>query len=318
MKFSRRGAYLAGIAALTGSIAIPVSTLGTSASAATHPHIRPHVRVHPDTNYPVTAWTQEFQYNTTGFCPAGSGNNPCDGNGSAGDYGTIDRTPSGYSNGGYGNYAPFTTAYKGTWDALIDGTGDQNQGLGCPSTAVEACTGPYALFGTGAAQGAENVFPKNGFTVTDDLYLSPSTAGPAGSLVDNDVAMNTSAGTFGIDNVITACDESGGFTLNFSHNSPGPCTGDPVVTTDGWYRFVWVFSNVSGYAYLTESVYTDPGLSLVATSGPEPLGGGTAEPIGDWGGPLYLWFPTEQFDGLPLANVDLELGQHKKGYTPSS
>jgi hypothetical protein len=276
--------------------------------------------------YPVEPFTQEFTSGTTFFCPAYSGNAPCDGNTANGDYGTIDRVPSHFSNGGYGNYAPFTRALTGHWMAVVSGSGDGNQGTGCPGTTAtsnpgETCTGPYALFGTGKARGAENVFPKTGFTVTDDLYLSPTTASPAGSLVDDDVEINNNAGTYGIDNVITACAEPTsagsstlGFVINFGHNSPGSCEGTPIVTTDGWYRFVFVFSDTDGYAYLTESVRSEATGKLIATSGPQPVGGGTPEKISQWGGPGYFWLPTEDYSGLPLANFALQLGQVAAGH----
>ncbi|MGE5134306.1 MAG: hypothetical protein ACM32E_15570 [Gemmatimonadota bacterium] len=93
----------------------------------------------------------------------------------------------------------------------------------------------------------------------------------------NDVELNLSApgsyGYYGIDNIITACPETGGFVINFGNGSPGSCAGTPVVTTGGWYRFVFMFSNVGGNAYLTESVRSEPTGALVATSGPQPVGG---------------------------------------------
>jgi hypothetical protein len=269
------------------------------------------------------AQTQEFSANTTGFC-TGPPNAPCDG-AAPNDYGTIDLVPGGFSNGGAGNYAPSTPAFAGTHMAVVSGTSDANQGINCPGTTPtsnpgENCTGPFALFGTGAGQGVENVFPKNGFTVTNDLYLSPSTAGQAGSLVDDDVEVNNHGGTYGSDEIITACYESGGFVLNFGRGSPGSCSGSPVITTDGWYRFVFDFSDVAGDAYVTETVYQDaPGLSTtptqVATSGPLPVGG-TATPITNWGGPGYFWLPSEDFSGLPLANFALRTGQEPTGFTP--
>jgi hypothetical protein len=275
-------------------------------------------------NYGVQPFTQEFSYNTAYFCPAGSGNVPCDG--APGDYGTIDRVLTGFSNGGYGNYAPFTKALVGNWMAVVDGSGDGNQGGGCPGTTAtsnpgENCTGPYALFGTGKAAGVENVFPAEGFTVTDDLYLSPATAGPAGSLIDDDVEINNNAGTYGIDNIITACAEdpvSGGlgFVINFGHNSPGSCEGTPVITTAGWYRFVFVFSDSNGDAYLTESVRSEANGQLVASSGTQAVGGGSPESISQWGGPGYFWLPTEDYSGLPLANFALQLGQVPDGHQP--
>ena len=334
------GAAGAGTIAVT-LLSATIST-GASASPAVHHAIRSHaVRVHrpearlalrngtADTANPVTAFSQQFTYNTQFFC-TGAPNAPCDGNGAAGDYGTLDRVASHFSNGGFGNYAPFTpAAFKGYF-AVTDGTGDGNQGAGCPGTTPtsnpgENCTGPFALFGTGAAAGNENVFPAGGFTVTDDLYLSPATAGPAGSLVDDDVELNASTsgqyGYYGIDNVITACAEQGtsgmGFVINFGHGSPGSCSGSPVITTKGWYRFVFDFSNVAGNVFVTENVVTESATpTIVASSGPQQLVSGAADDISNWGGPGYFWLPSQDFDGLPLANFALQLGQHKLGHTP--
>lgn len=267
------------------------------------------------TPYPVVAQYQEFQRNTTGFCP-GLGNAPCDGNTNAGDYGTIDRVSSGYTNGGYGNYAPSTPAYFGQYMAVVSGDVDGNQGLGCPQpTMTEYCSGPYALFGTGPAEGAYNVFPTNGFTVTVDEYLSPTSPQPTGQLVDSDVELNNNAGTYGRDTVITSCYENGGYVENFGYGSPGSCTGTPVITSDGWYRFVWVFSNLDGDVYVTMSVLSEPSLTQVWSSGSQPLGG-TPTPTSQWGGPGYFWLPTEDISGLPLANFALQLGQHPTGFTP--
>jgi hypothetical protein len=330
----RRRSWLAGS---VGTIAIAGTALtlaafgaGASASTTTHHHARPHASARRNgaagnggtapAFHPVTPVTQEFGSSTTSFCPAGSGNLPCDG--AEGDYGTIDRVPSGFSNGGAGNYAPSTKALTGSWMALVSGSQDVNQGQGCPTLPLpsnaEPCSGPFALFGTGAAQGVENVFPKEGFTVTDDLYLSPSTVGTGAkvsSLVDDDVELNTNTGTYGSDNVITACPVPGGFVINFGNGSPGSCSGTPVVTKDGWYRFVFAFSDVGGDAYVTEFVRAEPHATVVATSGPLPVGG-TATPISTWGGPGYFWLPTENISGLPLANFALQLGVQPAGHQP--
>lgn len=323
----RRRSWLAGS---VGTIAIAGTALtlaafgtGASASTTTHGQARPHAVAQRDrasaasTSHPVTAVTQEFGTNTTPFCPAASGNAPCDG--AANDYGTIDRIPSGFSNGGGGNYAPSTKALVGSWMAITSGSGAENQGLGCPGTGPEQCTGPYALFGTGASQGVENVFPAKGFTVTDDLYLSPTTVGTGTatpSLVDDDVELNNNAGTYGIDNIITACPVSGGFAINFGNGSPGSCSGSAVITSDGWYRFVFAFSDVGGNADVTESVRSEPHATVLASNdGPQPVGS-TATPISSWGGPGYFWLPTENISGLPLANFALQLGVEAAGHKP--
>lgn len=347
-----RRSWLAGsmgaITIVGAAMTLAAFSAGASASTATtHGHSVSHARPHAPSprnaaasapaSHPVTAVTQEFGTNTTPFCPANSGNAPCDGNGVAGDYGTIDRVASGFSNGGYGNYAPATTAPHGEdWMAVVSGTGDGNQGAGCPGTTAtsnpgETCTGPYALFGTGSAAGVENVFPTRGFTVTDDLYLSPSTAPGAGALVDDDVELNNSSGDgpaglpyYGIDNIITACAEPTspggplGFYINFGNGSPGSCAvtaNTPVITIDGWYRFVFDFNNAGGYAFLTESVLSESPHGVVATSTPLPVGG-TPTSVSNWGGPGYFWLPSEDMSGLPLANFALQLGNHPNGHTP--
>ena len=330
-----RLAASAAIAAGSAAVLAVAMSGGVSSAATAGPHHTPAVRHAPlgavgvraaakTAQYDVQPQYQQFASSTTPFCPAASGNAPCDG--VSGAYGTIDRVPSGFSNGGAGNYAPSTRALVGDWMALVSGTGVGNQGAGCPGTTAtsnpgENCSGPYALFGTGKAAGVENVFPKAGFTVTDDLFLSPSTAGPAGSLVDDDVEMNTSAGAYGIDNIITACAEDTtsaalGYVISFGHNSPGGCTGTPVVTKDGWYRFVFVFSDKAGDAYVTESVFRERTGALVATSGPQPVGAGSPEKISAWGGPGYFWLPTEDYSGLPLANFAIQLGQFSHGHRP--
>lgn len=334
-RLQRRGwlaAAAAGILSVAAVAATAAFTGGAAASLTGRPHARPDV--HPRSVagssaagnsaartafYPVMPFVQDFSDSTRYFCPAGSGNLPCDGKINA-DYGTIDRVASRFSNGGAGNYAPFTRALHGRWMALASGAGMPNQGAACPSNAVEACSGPYALFGTGQARGHENVFPSHGFTVTNDLYLSPATAGPAGSPIDDDVELNLAApgaySYYGIDNIITACPQAGGFVINFGHNSPGSCSGSPVITRNGWYRFVFMFSNAGGDAYVTEFVRSEPTGALVATSGRQPAGGGSPEPISHWGGPGYFWLPTLDVSGLPLANFALQLGQVPGGHRP--
>jgi hypothetical protein len=326
-----RGGWVVGSIGVLAAIALvaPSLALSGTASASSHPHARPHVLhgTNSGTSFPPVAFEQEFSSNTNYFCPAGSGNPNCDG--AEGDYGTIDRVASGFSNGGEGNYAPSTPALDtlsaskgGGYMALIDGSQVINQGQGCPSTVGEYCTGPYALFGTGAGRGAWNVFPAAGFTVTDDVYLSPTTAGPAGSLVDDDVELNDSAGGYGIDNVITACAETDpntsdmAFYISTGHGSPGSCsTGGTAITNDGWYRFVFVFSDVTGDAYLSEFVYQEGSpLTEVWQSNPQNVSGSPSS-VSTWGGPGYLWFPTEQFDGLPIANFAVQTGTHNKGYS---
>lgn len=319
------GPAAAALAAVTAAVTVAALSGGASASTAAHRHPRPAVRTAhtgKPPKYAPVPFVQDFSRNTDFFCPAH--HTPCDGNGQAGDFGTIDRVPSRFSNGGFGNYAPFTKALHGQWMAVVSGTGVVSQGQGCPGVTAgsnpgESCTGPYAYFGTGAAQGRENVFPAKGFTITNDLYLSPSTTAAAGSLADDDVALNNPAGTFRIDNIITACAERTspsapmGYVINFGNGSPGSCAGTPAITKDGWYRFVFVFSDVKGNAYLTESVRSEATGAVVATSGLKPVGG-TPTPVSTWGGPRYFWLPSLDMSGLPLANFALQPGQVPAGH----
>ncbi len=307
--------------------------LGGSADASTKKvhHSRPHAtRVRPGvltahaTNYPVTPFSQQFGANTKLFCPTGSGNAACDG--AVGDYGTIDRVQSGFSNGGAGNYAPSTPALAGHHFDLVSGSQTVNQGLDCPEPSVsEYCTGPYALFGNGAAAGAENEFPANGFTVTNDLYLSPGTIGPVNTIVNDDVELNTSTGAYGQDNTTWTCETAAGIEVSFDGDCSGSSSANEqaLVTTAGWYRFVFVFSKVDGAVYLTQSVWaessspttTAPSLVLQSAATPEE-NGSISDNAGNWGGPGYFWMFQDDVSGVGLANFALQLGSHSEGHTP--
>jgi len=315
--------------AATMVFAMAGSGAAANASARNVKHLRPHALTRSgiyNTPSGITAFSQQFATNTNYFCPADQtlptgANQPCDGNTNANpvysDYGTIDRVSSGYNNGGYGNYAPETHALTGQWMAVVSGDADGNQGLGCPQPLIgEYCTGPYALFGSGLSAGTYSTFPSGGFTVTDDLYLSPSSMLPSGSIVDDDVELNNSSGNYGIDNTITACWTGTTIGVSFGNGSPGACNATSEIPAAGWYRFVFDFSDVAGNAYVTRSVLSEsPGHAVEASTLPEPVGG-TATSVNTWGGPGYFWLPTEDISGLPLANFALQLGQHSSGHTP--
>lgn len=327
--------------------------LSASAGASVKHVDRPHGHhargaVGPDTQASGTPQTFALQFASQGststansyadmFCNQSSG---CDG--AVGDYGTIDRVLSGFSNGGVGNYAPFTGALTGNWFALTSGSQVGNEGAGCPQLGTsEYCSGPYALFpvynGGATDNGNSNVFPSNGFTVTDDLYLDPaSPPGPNDSAIDNDVELNASTPTgggasnyYGNDNIIVACyetnaDGSGdaGFRIQWG---PGDtlCSGnsasDAVITTAGWYRFVWLFTPVDGKVFVSENVISESSHQSVGSSGTYPFefhGDTSAEPVASVGGPGYWWMPGLEASGVPLANFALQLGQHLAGHTP--
>lgn len=272
----------------------------------------------------VSNVNQQFQTANSGWCIGGG--NPCDGNSLAMDYGTIDSgIPTGFSNGGFGNYAPSTPALFSSKMAVISGSTQANQSFGCQTPGTEGCTGPYYVPPT-----TETSFPGGGFTVTVDIYLDPSASVGNAAEIDPDVGLNTSTnnptyGYYGQDMIFAVCNQGGGtgYSVTFGHNSPGDCSGPPVITTAGWYRFVWIFSNVGGYVYLTQKVfddspdYTNP--TLVTSSAATPVifpGDSSVEPVANVGGLGYIWFPTLQVSGMPMANFAVQTGQHAKGHNP--
>lgn len=294
--------------------------LASSAGAAT-PHVsRPDAALrHADSAntpvYPVTAVTDEFQTGIGGgFCPAHSGNLPC--NGAVGNYGVISRAVSEFSNGGAGNYAPAAPALPGQeFYAWTSGAQMDNR-TGCPNAAVEYCTGPFALFGKGKARGQENQFPAGGFTVTADLYLDPAAIANLNPVLTADVGLNGSTGTYLADEFINFCPETGGLAVS---NTYGSCAStNPVITAAGWYRLIWQFADASGNAVVTERVEAEshPGTALYVSELDAPVVPNQTTAITAAGGPGYFWLPTEDVMGLPLGNFALQLGQQPNGHTP--
>jgi hypothetical protein len=250
-KRTRILAGLTGPAALLAIVAMTAtSPAGATAGVVSHP--RPAAAARAAAGAAAVSPTfvsDQFQVNIGGFC--GVAAEPCDGNAAAGNFGTIDAAiPGGFSNGGFGNYAPGTPALAlFTKKALISGTTQANQGLGCQTPGVEGCTGPYYR-----ALPNQNTFPSSGFTVTDDVYLDPAAATGTAGEIDLDVALNSSAGTFAQDNIFAVCNQGGGtgYSVTFGNNSPGDCSATPAITTAGWYRFVWLFTNVGGKVFQTQ------------------------------------------------------------------
>ena len=306
-------AALVAIAAVTATSSPAVAT----ASVVSHP--RPVAAHHASTaaatvTGPVTNVDDQFQSGAGGWC---IGSNPCDGNAGAGNFGTLDAgIPGHFSNGGHGNYAPGTPALFKTKMALISGTTQADQGLGCQTPGPEGCTGPYYV-----PPVTQNAFPANGFTVTDDIYLDPAAATGTAHEIDLDIALNDNTGAFAQDNIFAVCNQGGtGYSVTFGHNSPGDCSGSPVITTAGWYRFVWLFTNVGGKVFQTQRVIAENGLATVADSGPQPVifpSDSSVEPVTKVGGISYAWFPTLQVAGMPMGNFAIQLGQHGSGHTPS-
>jgi hypothetical protein len=350
MRVGKRTSILVAVGVL--ALGTSAGALGASAGASVKHVARPHGRLAhgvraggessggpaPFTMQFATAGSASVPTSYAGmFCSQSSG---CDG--AVGDYGTIDRVLSGFSNGGDGNYAPFTSALTGNWFAITSGSQAENQGQGCPELGTsEYCSGPYALFpvynGVVGENGDSDVFPSDGFTVTDDLYLDPATApGPNDSAIDNDVELNASTATgggatdyYGNDNIIVACYETNadgqgdaGFVIQWGPGdtlcSPN-AANDPVITDAGWYRFVWLFIPVNGYVYVSENVIQESSGDTIGTSGSFPFefsGDTSAEPVASVGGPGYWWMPGLEASGVPLTNFALQLGQHPSGHTP--
>jgi hypothetical protein len=312
---------LIGLIAALGAGAVSIA--GSTGAGASIWHPRPQAAQSKSIAVSGTGTTtstvpyvdDQFQSGTGGWCLGGS--SPCDGNAGAGNFGTIDAgIPGHFSNGGFGNYAPSAPALFKSKMALISGTTMANQGLGCQTPGTEGCTGPYYV-----PPSTEGTFPSTGFTVTDDIYLdvhaSPGTAGE----IDPDVALSKAGGAYGQDMVFAVCNQGGGtgYSVTFGHNSPGDCSGSPVITSSGWYRFVWIFTNVGGKVFLTQRAIAESGGAIVADSGPQPVvfpGDSSVEPVSAVGGVHYTWFPTLQVAGMPMGNFAIQQGQHDSGHTP--
>ncbi len=316
-------ASLSGLATVLAVGAAAFATSGGAAASAGVWHPRPAAQHHSSaaaaaaTPVPVTNVDNQFH----GARPAGwCGTEVCNGKASISTWGTLDTgIPSGFSNSGFGNYAPSTPALFETKMALISGTTMANQGLGCQTPGAEGCTGPYY-----APAVAQNTFPGNGFTVTNDVYLDPAATPATAGEIDLDVALNDSTGSFAQDNIIAVCNQGGGtgYSVTFGHNSPGNCSGSPVITTAGWYRFVWVFSNAAGKVYLTQRVLAESNLTAppIADSGQQPVqfpGSSSTELTSQVGGIAYFWYPTLNIQGMPMGNFAIQTGQHASGHTPS-
>jgi Putative Ig domain len=270
-----------------------------ASTAVHHPQVSAKA-ASTSTTSTLTPLVQEFSANTSPFCPAGSGNTPCDG--AVGDYGTITRAASG--TGGIPALAPGEPDYAVT-------AGSQATSTGCPSGASEYCTGPYALFDGGNVA----TFPSTGFTVTTDLYLTPTEPGD----ITADVGLNNNDGAYGNDIFINFCPVTGG-GLAVSPGTMESCDGATTaqITKAGWYRLVWDFTPDAGAIALNQNV-TSEATGFAVWQGeldaPVTVNGVAATPS-NTGGPGYFWIPTENTSSLPLSNFAVQLGSHPGGSTP--
>jgi hypothetical protein len=290
---------IAAVAAVGALAAIGLGAATANASALAH---RPQVsaKARTSTGSTLTRLVQEFSFNTSPFCPAGSGNAPCDG--AVGDYGTITRVASG--TGGIPALAAGEPDYALT-------AGSQATSTGCPSGASEYCTGPYALFDGGNVA----TFPASGFTVTTDLYLTPSEPGD----ITADVGLNNSDGAYGNDIFINFCPVTGG-GLAVSAGTMESCNGATTanITKAGWYRLVWDFTPDAGTVALNQSVSSEATGYAVwqgELDAPVTVNNAPATPA-NTGGPGYFWIPTENTNSLPLSNFAVQLGTYSGGSAP--
>jgi hypothetical protein len=287
---------------LTAAVA---AVLGGSASAmaANASTVRPHTAASASAST-LTPFVQDFSTTTSPFCPTGSGNVPCDG--AVGDYGTITRAAAG-SNG-------IPALAKGEPDYAMT-AGSQATSTGCPSTATEYCTGPYALFDGGQLA----TFPAQGYTVTADLYLNPADYTGSNTL-NADIGLNTNEGAYLADVDISVCPVAGGLAVNSTNGSPGACGTTANVTAAGWYRFVWDFQqNAQADAVVTEHVISEAtGSAVWESTLEEPVIAGQTTPIAGVGGPSYFWIPTEDTNSLALSNFAVQLGSYQGGNAPDT
>jgi len=292
----------AAAAAVLGGGAFAVASAGI-ANASTQVTHNPQAAVRAAaTTTGLTPLVQDFSTNTSPFCPAGTGNVPCDG--AVNHFGTITRTP--YAKDGIPALAPGEHDYAET-------AGSQATSAGCPSGASEYCEGPYALFNGGGLA----TFPSTGFTVTADLYLTPAEPGD----ITADIGLNNSNGAYGNDNFINFCPVTGG-GLAVSAGTMESCDGATTaqITKAGWYRLTWAFTPDAGNVALTQDV-TSEATGYAVWSGeldaPVYLNGSTTQAtVTQTGGPTYFWIPTEDVTSLPLSNFAVQLGSHPGGNTP--
>jgi hypothetical protein len=288
------GKFFAVAAAVAAVLGGSASALAANASTS-----RPHMAASASTST-LTPLVQEFSANTSPFCPAGSGNTPCDG--AVNDYGTITRVTSGTN--GVPGLAAGERYYAET-------AGSQATSAGCPSGASEYCSGPYALFDGGQLA----AFPSAGFTVTTDLYLTPAEPGD----ITADVSLNNNDGQYGDDNFINFCPVTGG-GLAVSAGTMESCDGATTaqINKAGWYRLVWDFTPDAGTVALTQNV-TSEATGYAVWGGeldaPVTVNGAPATPS-NTGGPGYFWIPTENTASLPLSNFAVQLGSHPGGSAP--
>lgn len=249
----------------------------------------------------VANYKNALAKNTNGWCPAGTGNAPCDGK--SGDYGTIDIVNQSFSNdGGYAPSAPAPGApNKKTYARVSGGEDGGVEGVnGCSEPGGENCSGPYTLFGS---NGEDATFPKYGIDTSIKIYLDSNWANEnPGQVIDWDVSLNNNSGSFLEDNVFNLCttsNDGGGFYVSTSFGAGGCSTGPTEITASGWYTFQIEFDPIDGNVWDTFGIQNSSGGGVFA----QVVDTGNA--VASVGGPNYGWFPDEDALGLPIAQVSL-------------
>lgn len=274
----------------------------------------------------VSKYKNKFKSNSKGWCShaaPGPSNKVASCDGMLSDWGKIDIVKSSFTNdGGYTSAVPAPPG-NGTHYARVTGAPqsysqfwDLPPGItegpdGCSTPGEEACEGPFINFGRGAHAGAENVFPTDGFTSSIKIYLDTGWAGAnPGQVVDWDVALNSSAGTFAQDFIFNLCstsDGGGGFYISASNNAGGCSTGPFEESTSGWYSFTHTFYWNAGEInvhYTVKNSAGDTVFQYLETENSMPGIGPLTSPT-QLGGPHYGWLPDEDVLGLPLAQETL-------------
>jgi hypothetical protein len=254
-------------------------------------------------------FSQGFESDTSGWCDEPA--SPCDGVST----GTINRVPSGYTNGG--GYADGVASAAGAFHARLR----TPSGSGCmPGMPGSQCNGPYSDMGLGFTDAQ---FPQPGYVTQLDVYLDTGFAAAHHDYrYDLESAINNTSGSYlqGFDfnaGTTLATATTPGFVIGASTNAdrsgafpenpcPAPftppansCRAPVTITTPGWYTFRHTFRDVSGaltvrLQILNSTGATVPGADWTITS---------EHPVSEAGGPTLLWFPNQEINDLAIDNT---------------
>ena len=162
--------------------------------------------------------------------------------------------------------------------------------------------GPFNRLG-----GYENDFPFGGYTVSQSVFLDMSESdGSTDKRLDISAASSAPSGDHRRDFIFhigTNPATAGEWCVNATNNAPGnPCTsGNAAVSTSGWYTFIYDFRNIGGQLSVEMSVSDTSDTTIGSWTKTT-----ATDIIGDTvGGHRYLWFTTNDFDGLAIDDTQL-------------